>query len=123
MSSTLLGSLPKLNVRNMFSTYYQYVRPAVYSLKLRAGVTNIIIDFKWDGGGSVRLELVSPIKTYTEDQMKITDKTSISSDGFVVCKYLRRYELTIPELLKEEIWTVKLNIENIFRYQLDIEAS
>lgn len=107
----------------MFSTYYRVLKPAVYSIQLRAGVTNITIDFKWDGGGSVNLELVSPTKKYTEDQIKITDKTSISSDGFVMCKYLRRYELTITQLSKEEIWTLRLNIENIFRYQLDIEAS
>jgi hypothetical protein len=107
----------------MFRTYYRLLRPAVYSIQLRAGVTNIAIDFKWDGGGSVNLELVSPTKKYTEDQMKITDKTSISSDGLVVCKYLRRYELKIPKQSKEEIWTLRLNIENIFRYRLDIEAS
>jgi hypothetical protein len=107
----------------MFSTYYRHVRPAVYSIQLRAGVTNIVIDFKWDGGGSVNLELVSPTKTYTEDQMKITDKTSISSDGFVVCKYLRRYELKIPQPSKEEVWNLRLNLENIFRHQLDVEAS
>ena len=112
-----------LDCRNMFNTHYRLLRPAVYSIQLRAGVTNIIIDFKWDGGGSVKLELMTPTKTYTEGQMKITDKTSISADGIVVCKYLRRYELTMPKLSKEEIWTLRLNIENIFRYQLDVEAS
>ena len=71
----------------------------------------------------MRLELVSPTKTYAQDQMKVTDKTSIRSDGIVVCKYLRRYELTIPELSQEEIWTIRLNLENIYRYQLDVEAS
>jgi hypothetical protein len=99
------------------------VRPTVYSIQLRAGVTNIVIDFKWDGGGSVNLELVSPTRTYAQDQMKVTDKTSIRADGVVFCKYLRRYELTIPKLSQEEIWTIRLNLENIYRYQLDAEAS
>ena len=102
---------------------YGFVRPVTYSLKLRSGVKNIVIEFRWDGGGSIRLELVSPTKTYTEDEMKITDKTHIHADGMVVCNYLRRYELTIPELSREETWTIRLSLENIYKYQLDVEAS
>jgi hypothetical protein len=107
----------------MSGIFYRVVKPVIYSLKLRPGVTNIIAEFKWDGGGSVNLELVSPTKTYAQDQMKVTDKTSIRADGVVVCKYLRRYELTIPKLSQEEIWTIRLNLEKIYRYQLDVEAS
>lgn len=107
----------------MSGIFYRIVRPIVYSLQLRSGVTNIIVEFKWDGGGSSSLELVSPTKTYAQDQMKVTDKTSIRSDRVVVCKYLRRYELTIPKLSQEEIWTIRLNLENIYKYQLDVEAS
>ncbi len=102
---------------------YGFIRPIIYSLQLRSGVKNIILEFKWDGGGSLRLELASPKKTYTEDEMKIIDKTNIRADGMVVCKYLRRYELTIPGLPQEETWTIRLNVENIYRYQLDVEAS
>lgn len=102
---------------------YRVVRPVVYTLQLRSGVKNIALEFRWDGGGSVRLELVSPTKTYTEDEMKVTDKTSIWADGVVVCKYIRRYELTIPKLPREEVWTIRLNLENVFRYHLDVEAS
>lgn len=102
---------------------YALVRPVTYSLQLRLGVKNIIVEFRWDGGGSLRLELVSPKKTYTEDQMKVVDKTYIRADRMVVCKYLRRYELTIPRLSREETWIIRLNLENIYRYQLDVEAS
>ena len=100
-----------------------YVRPAIYSLQLRTGVQNILIKFRWDGGGSVRLEVVSPKKIYTEDEMKITDKTSIQADGSVICKYLRQYELSIPKLPREEMWSIQLNLVNIYRYKLDVEAS
>ena len=102
---------------------YAFVRPIIYSLKLRSGVKNIVIEFRWDGGGSVRLELISPTKTYTEDEMKITDKTHIHADGMIACDYLRRYELNIPELSRDETWTIRLHLENIYRYQLDVEAS
>ena len=107
----------------MSAVIYPVVRPAVYRLQLRSGVRNITVEFRWDGGGSVRLELISPTKTYTEDQMKVTDKTSIYADAIVVCKYLRRYELTIPKLSQEETWTIRLSLENTYRYQLDVEAS
>jgi len=107
----------------MSGVVYRIVRPVVYSLRLRSGVQRIAVEFRWDGGGSVRLELASPTKTYTEDQMKITDKTSICADGIVVCKYVRRYELTVQKLPQEEKWTIRLDLENIFRYHLDVEAS
>jgi len=102
---------------------YGLVRSVTYSLQLRSGVEKIVVEFRWDGGGSVRLELVSPKRTYTEDEMKITDKTHIRADRLVVCKYLRRYELKIPKLTQEEAWTIRLNLESIYRYQLDVEAS
>ena len=100
-----------------------YVRPAIYSLQLRSGAQNILIKFRWDGGGSVRLEIVSPKKVYTEDEMKITDKTSIQADGTIICKYLRQYGLSIPKLPHEEMWSIQLNLANICRYQLDVEVS
>ncbi len=107
----------------MSGVLYHFVKPVVYSLKLRSGVKNIIVEFGWDGGGLVMLELVSPTKTHTEDEMKITDKTSIHADGMVVCKYLRRYELTIPKLSREETWTIRLNLEDVYNYRLDVQAS
>ena len=102
---------------------YRFMRPTTYSLQLRAEVENIVVKFKWDGGGLLRLELASPTKIYTENQMRITDKTNIRADGIVVCKYLRRYELTIPRLPQEETWTIRLHLENIYRYELEVEAS
>ncbi|MEM4245690.1 MAG: hypothetical protein QW390_00160 [Candidatus Bathyarchaeia archaeon] len=107
----------------MSSIYYPIIRPATYSLSLRAGVQNIRIEFRWDGGGSVRLEIISPTKNYTEDQMKITDKTTIRADGIVICRYLRRYELTVPKLPREEVWTIRLTLEGVYKYSMDVEAS
>jgi hypothetical protein len=102
---------------------YRIVRPILYSLPLRSGVKHIAVEFSWDGSGSVMLELVSPTKVYTENEVKITDKTSIHADEAVICEYQRRYELTVPKLTQEEAWTIKLNLENIYTYQLDVEAS
>jgi len=98
---------------------------AAYSLKVRAGATQITTTCSWSGSGNLTIaNLTSPTTTYYESDMSIYEKTTVSFDGTATATFnIRRAVLSILSTVSEEAWILNLNFTDVTTYQVSAEIS
>ncbi len=107
----------------MYTYWVESIAPAIYKLKVRRGASKIDITCEWVGQGTVNLQLSSPEKKYTEDGLKVSEKTIISVNGISRYQCQKKASLQIRPLRKEENWTIKITTFQVSSYKLSIEVS
>ena len=98
--------------------------PSTYGVNIRAGVTQIFVTCTWSGSGNIAMELVSPTVTYSESEMSIYEKSTVSFNGTTTSTFnIKRAALSISALNSSEVWMLYLDLSDVFTYQVSVETS
>lgn len=101
-----------------------YLVPVAFNFKVRKGANQVCIECFWLGLGSIEVKIQALNKVYTEENMKVTEKTTISvSDLTMEHHCYKKCVLSIPPPSKDEFWRLELALVDVPEYQLNIEVS
>jgi len=96
-----------------------------YGLKVRSGVTQIVVTCNWGGSGNITIANLtrSPTVVYYESNMTVYEKTTVSTSGATSIFNIRRAVLPIGATTVDETWMLYLNVNDVTSYQVSAETS
>jgi hypothetical protein len=98
-------------------------QPGTYSFNVRADATKITVTCTWSTSGSITIKLLSPPSTtYTEADMTIYEKTTITAGSTTSYSYLKRAQLTITAPGTTQTWLLQLTT-TATTYTVNIEVT
>ena len=99
------------------------VTPSIYKRQVRKGARIIRVECTLEREGTVGILLNSPTKTFVEDDMEIMENTVIHVSATPAYTYTKRAVLKIPPPKEDEVWTLQLNLPNIYEYTVSVEVA
>ncbi|MEM2122974.1 MAG: hypothetical protein QXE79_04985 [Candidatus Bathyarchaeia archaeon] len=108
----------------MYRLGYPAVIPMLYQFKVREGARRVTVTCSWEGMGSVGFKIVSPERSFSEKDFQVRERTDIHvKNGVSSYHGFKEASLEIKPPIKEESWTLELEISNVLEYRLSIEVS
>jgi len=89
--------------------------------KVPKGTTQFIVTLSWQGVGSIGIMIESPSKNYTEDMVRVYQKTVYSSSSGDMLN-IKRLVVSVTALSSDEDWYVMLEFDDVEDYRITVEV-
>jgi hypothetical protein len=89
--------------------------------KVPKGATQVMTTLSWQGVGSINVTMVSPSKNYTEDMVRVYQKTVYSSSSGDMLN-IKRLALSVTALSSDENWYIILEFDDVEDYRITVEV-